>query len=276
MRIYQANIAQGIGDNIMSKSYADLAKNKYDQIYFTHHAPIVQKQKNNSPEYWKFLNELGELFFSEPPYIYNQGQFQFKSAEGLIDDLNIIPQKPELSVYKPLLCKGNSLNLEEEYIVITTKLRYFDKSIFYKLSSQLWGTLKELSKKYKIVVLGERVVEMCQDYLDHGANQIYGIYEQIIANLPNDRILDLTVPALGITSPTLSQIQQDCLIMSEAKFVITLGIGGNFCMAMATSNMIGYRIDNEPIADTIFRKTYTDAFVSKDWNIFLKTLMSYL
>lgn len=276
MRIYKANIAQGIGDNIMARSYADQVKNNYDQIYYTHHAPIVEKQKNNSPEYWKFLNDIGNLFFSEGPYIYNKGQFSFRSAEGLIQDFNIIPTKPQRHTFVPLLCKGSSLNLGQEYIVLTTKLRYFDKSVFYKLSPKLWKVVKELSKKYKIVVLGERVVEMCQDYKDHGENQIYGIYEQIIANLPADKLLDLTIPALGITSPTLSQIQQDCLIMNEAKFVLTLACGGNFVMAMAVANMIGYRIDNEPIADAIFTKQYLDAFVSKNWDEFFNKLMSYL
>lgn len=273
MRVYYANISQGIGDNTMALSYANqaLAANKFDEIHFTHHAPIVEKQKNNAPEYWKFLHDIGELFFSKLPYVYNSGQYPFKSAEGLIADFGIIPIKPS---YKHLLCKGNSLNLNQEYIVITTKLRYFDKSIFFQLAPQLWKTIRELSKKYKIVLMGERVVEMCPDYLDHGANQIYGIYEQIIANIPN--LLDITIPALGITAPNLTQIQQDCLIMSEAKFVITLGVGGNFCMAMATSNMIGFRIDNEPIADAIFSRPYPDAVVFKDWNQFINKLMSYV
>lgn len=276
MNIYRANIAQGIGDNIMAKCYADQVKDRYDQIYFTHHAPIVQKQKNNDPKYWQFLKELGLLFFSEKPYVYDRGQHPFRDAGGLISDFNITPVKPQHSQYKHLLCKGTPLNLEEEYIVITTKLRYFDKPTFYRLSPQLWKTLRKLSEKYKIVILGEREVEMCQDYLFHGENQIYGIYEQIITNLPEDRVLDLTIPALGITSPKLSQIQQDCLIMSLAKFVITLGVGGNFCMAMATANIIGYRIDNEPVADIIFSQNHSDAVVVKDWNIFLNTLMSYV
>lgn len=273
MREYKANIAQGIGDNIMARCYADQVKSQFDRIYFTHHAEIVQKQKRNNPEYWTFLHDLGKLFFSEPPYIYNEGEYPFRSAEGLIADFGIIPTKPS---YPYLLCKGSSLDIGE-YIVLTTKLRYFEKSIFYHLAPQLWKTLRALSTRYQIVILGERVVEMCPDYLDHGANQIYEIYEQIIANLPEERISDLTIPALGISAPNLKQIQQDCLIMKEAKFVITLGVGGNFCMAMATaSNMIGYRIDNEPIADAIFSKSYPDAFVSKNWDEFLEKMMEQL
>lgn len=276
MLIFQSNIAQGIGDNIMAKCYADLAKNKYEKIFFTHHAPIVQKEKNNSPEYWDFLGNLGSLFFSKHPYVYNNGQYRFRGAEDLIRDFNIVPEKPQHSEYVPLLCKGNSLNLGQEYIVISTKLRYFDKGTFLQISQQLWQVLKELSHKYKIVILGEREVEMCHDYLIYGSNQIFSIYEQIIVNLSQEKILDLTIPALGITSPTIRQVQQDCLIMNQAKFVITFGIGGNFCMSMAVANMIGYRIDNENISNTIFQKTYSDAFVTKDWNAFINKMKEYL
>jgi hypothetical protein len=276
MRIYKANIAQGIGDNIMAKCYADQVKDRYDQIYFTHHAPIVQREKNNSPQYWNFLHEVGQLFFTEPPYVYNQGEHPFRDGEGLISDFNIVPQKPQVSQYKHLLCKGTSLNLPEEYIVLTTKIRYVERSFFNQIEPQLWQTIKELSNKYKIVILGERQVEICQDYLYHGINQIYGIYPEIIKNVPANRVLDLTIPALGITSPTLSQIQQDCLIMSEAKLVITLGLGGNFCMAIATSNVVGYRRDNIKCANDIYDQKYSDAMVSKDWNEFITAIKSYL
>lgn len=278
MRVYKVNIAQGIGDNIMARCFADLAKDKYDKMYFTHHSSIVQIEKNNSPEYWNFLYDLGKLFFSNDKYIYKVGEHRFRNSQDIIQDLNIIPQKPQRNIFVPLLCKGKSLNLGQKYIVITTKLRNINKYSLYLLFPQFWKTINNLSKKYKIVILGEKTVEMCHDYLLYGQNRIFGIYEQIISNLSSDKILDLTIPTLGITSPTLNQIQQDCLIMNEAEFVITLGHGGNFCMAMAVSNMIGYRmsIDGDQIADTIFSNNYADAFVTKNWNEFIEKLNSQL
>jgi hypothetical protein len=272
MRIYQTNIAQGIGDNIQARSFIDQVKDQYDRIFITHHAPIVQKEKNNSPEYWKFLHEIGELFFSEPPYIYNQGQYPFRDAGHLLRDFRVEPQKPQLKSY---LCKGSALNLDQEYIVITTKIRYMERSLFNNISSQLMEIIRQLSLKYKIVILGEKEVEMCPDYLSYGINKIYSIYNDIKSNITNN-ILDLTIPVLGITSPTISQIQQDCLIMNQAKFVITLGDGGNLYMAAATSNVIGFRSDNDPITDKIFSKTYSDALVVKNFNDFADKLRSYI
>ena len=108
-------------------------------------------------------------------------------------------------------------------------------------------------------------------------NEVFGIYEQIITNLPNDRIVDLTVPALGETVSDLKQIQQDCLIMNEAKFVITLGVGGNSCMAHSTAKMsIGYREDNLPFGNIVFGREYPNLIVSKDWKYFISVLERYL
>src|SRR5208283_5410839 len=140
------------------------------------------------------------------------------------------PTKPELG---HLLCKGQSLSIGD-YIVITTKVRTVPKSMFYPLSIQLWATLQKLSEKYKFVILGEREVEARKEYIKYYENNtIFGIYDQIISNIPNDRIVDLTIPSLGNTPSNLKQIQQDCLIMKEAKFVITIGNGGNLGLSGA-------------------------------------------
>jgi len=93
--------------------------------------------------------------------------------------------------------------------------------------------------------------------------------------MPNN-ILDLTVPALGITAPNLIQIQQDCLIMNKAKLVITIGVGGGFCMATTVSNVVGYRTDDDPIANAVFNKEYQDAVITKNWTHFINTLNKYI
>ena len=93
-------------------------------------------------------------------------------------------------------------------------------------------------------------------YMEIGKNDVYSIYDSIIANVPADRIIDLSVPALGISSPKLSNIQQDCLIMSQAKFVVTLGVGGSFCMATSVASTIGFRLDDDSIANVVFGNCY--------------------
>jgi len=276
-------IPTSLGEVINIKFYLDQVKNQYDQIKLSFHTQLWDTALHtNAPDWehkkklWdKYIHDIGQLFFSEPPYVLEPVSLKFNGdAISLVKRLNLKPQKVELG---HLLAKGISLNLNEEYIVITTKLRQVDKNIFYPNSIELWKILRKLSSKYRIVILGEKYVEMRKEYISYKI-PIFGIYEQIIANLPSERILDLTVPALGETVSDLKQIQQDCLIMKEAKFVVTLGIGGNSCMAHAVADMsIGFRADNFDFADQIFHnKEYPNAIVTKDWSYFIKNLEKYL
>ena len=279
MKVIQSNIPLAFGDLINIKTFLDDVKNEHDQINLTFHQPLFNIGVNTGTPDWaekkkkwdKYLNDIGKLFFSEPPYTINLNQYPFLDAQDLVKKFRLKPRKPELS---HLLCDGKSLDIGE-YIVITTKIREAPRNLLYPLFIELWGTLRQLSKKYKIVVLGERTVEMRKEYIGH-SNTIFGIYEQIIANIPSDCIIDLTVPALGETVSDLTQIRQDCLIMNEAELVVTLGVGGNFCMATAVSNMVGFRADNLWLADLVFTQEYPDCIVTKDWSRFISELEKYL
>lgn len=269
MKIIETNICIGLGDIIYMKGQLDPFKHGFDQIKVTFDSQIIEEYRANA-EYKKFLNDIGDLFFSEPPYILNSGTYPRRGQYGLCETYNLPMVKPNL---KYILCKGALLNIDEEYIVMTTKHRFFTRSYWRSISTVFWNTIRRLSVKYKIVILGEKVVEKSKEYAAHGSEITYCIYDEIMNNLPNDRILDLTVPALGITAPNLEQIQQDCVIMSEAKFVLILGTGGAFCMATAVANTIGHRTDHDPLYEG---KIYPDAFITRNFGGFIQKLESHL
>ena len=279
-------IPTSLGEIINFKYHLDLIKREYDQIVLSFQRSLLKEGLYvDNPDWaereklWeKYLIDLGQLFFSEPPYVLEQVSEKFcGDMNGLIDKINIRPQKAELG---HLLCKGTSLNIGE-YIVITTKIRDINRTTFDAMAPNFWSVLQKLANKYKIVILGERKVETRKEYnVEHkrsGRPIPFGIYEDIIQYIPKDKLEDRTVAALGETVSDLTQIQQDCLIMKEAKFVITIGIGGNFCLATASANMvIGYRADNISFADGIFNyKEYPNAIVTKSSNRFLNALNQY-
>src|SRR5271166_6620448 len=271
-------IPTSLGEIVNIKFYLDLVKNRYDQIRISFEKSLWDiALHTNAPDWpqkkilWEsLLSDLGQLFFSEHPYVLEEKSTTYNGAvDNLLPKINLSPQKAEMG---HLLCAGNSLNLEEEYIVITTKVRELSRDIFAPLSWSLWNMLKQLATKYKIVILGERVVETRKEYINKG-NTIYGIYDDIVANIPSDRVIDLTVPALGETVSSLSNIRQDCLIMKEAKFVITIGVGGNFCMATSVADMvIGFRADNIQFTNAICNREYPNAIITKDWDRFMGAL----
>lgn len=280
MKLIYSNIPLALGDLINIKAFLDPVKDQYGFIRLTFHRRLLEEGVKANPNGWEekrqqwetYLHDIGHLFFSEAPYILDDGQHQFRDTVNLIKEFGIQPRKPELA---HLLCKGVPLNLGEEYVVITTKVREVSRNSFLPLSIDLWRALNKLAKKYKIVILGERRVEMRREYQVLNGT-VFGIYEQIISNIPNDRIVDLTVPALGETVSNLSQIQQDCLVMNQAKCVITLGIGGNFVMSTAVAGMsIGWRTDNHWLAESVFNREYPNAIITKSWAHFIRVLESY-
>ena len=269
MKKLELEICTGIGDNLVIRIFFDTIKHNYDQIRIAHSNFVIRRYWDNKPEYHKFCNDIGQALFTEPPYIYDKGHYPPIHTQGIMEKLNIVPVKPNLD---NALCRGDSLNLKEKYIVITTKIRYIPKATFYPLSTQLWGVLNQLSKKYKIVILGERVLENSREVREN-RNLMFSVYEHIIANIAPDRIIDLTIPAFGITVPNFKKIQQDCLIQKEAEFVIILGVGGNFCMAAAVANkVIGFRADNDGVADLFNNPLFTNLYVTKNWDNFINKL----
>ena len=274
MKKIDFTIAAGLGDNLVMRIFCDTVKHEYEEITFAHCQDILSAWRNNDPKYRDFLNETGNILFSEKPYKYvGIVKKPVSDTAGFLCRMSSPPKTPNLS---HLLCKGVSLNLGEEYIVITTKIRAIPKRLFLSISIKFWEVLQELSKRYKIVVLGEREIEMSKENF-YNKDTLFGIYDQIIANIPDDRIVDLTVPALGITVPDWSKLYQDFLIMKEAKFVVTFGIGGNLWMAMSVANVIGFRneIVNDGVTDIAVNPKYETAFLTKNWLEFLNKLKAY-
>lgn len=274
--LHLGGIPLSLGEIINFKYHLDMVKENYQQILFSFHRPLLkshldvnahQEQLQN-----KYIDDIGKLFFSEAPYQIEPHSSNFFGDMNTLSDLiKVAPQKADLRQY---LCKGQSLDIGP-YIVMTTKVRELDKNIFLPLSFQLWKTLQSLSETYKIVILGEREVEMRKEYVVWSSRNIYGLYEQIISNLPPDRIVDLTVPALGNTVSDLSKIQQDCLIMNQAKVTITIGIGGNCGMSTASSNLaLGFRNDNNVMAGRIYSSEDERVCVTSNWQHFINKLQS--
>lgn len=244
--------AIGIGDLLYLKAALDHAKLDA-QIY---PAYGLIKWANRNADYADFTQQLCELLF--PNQVVNHGP-EFKSMMEVYSDHNLQCVKPDLANLLPL---GNPIN--DDYIVMTTKVRYLPKQ-----SLKLDKLLQAVGNR-KVIILGERDVEMNNEYANDNRNgpTVYSIYQDLL-KLPNH--LDMTIPALGITSPDLKQYRQDAMIMRDAKFTVTLGIGGNFTTAISVGKTIGFKTDHEFYSENIFAgKTHPDNFVTWNWNEFIE------
>lgn len=262
------DINLGIGDHLFLRIFMDGIKDQYDRIGITHSRPGMVYWHNNDAKRWDFNLRLGQLVFSEPPYILvPNANFPFYPNERIIKELNNKPVKPNLDC----LCVGNSLNLEK-YIVLTTKVRHIAKSDFELAKEKLTPALRRLAENHTIVISGEREVQRTREYdAEVNRNLVYGLYDYFMSVIPKDKILDLSIPALGVTCSTLPQLQQDCLIMKKAQAVINFGIGGNLwistCVAKQT---IGWHNDFNSIMDLMIG--FPGYRVTKDLDQFIQYL----
>lgn len=271
MKRIATSICLGLGDNIVARIIFDTVKHEYEEIKISHDKAVQRHFKNGDLAYDRFLKEIGNLLFTEPPYRFDSGTYPPIHTLNTVSSLPVAITKPNLI---PHLCRGTPLDLGEEYIVVTTKIRGISKKQFIQQSFQLWKALNHLSKKYKIVILGEREVERSLEY-SNLTDMVYEIYSHIVANIPPDRVVDLTVPALGNTAPSLLKIQQDGLIMQQAKAVLAFGLGGNVWLAAVTSTQLfSYRdpLDRDHAANLIMNPRFSSIKPFKDWNAFIQEL----
>lgn len=262
------DINVGIGDHLLLRIFMDSIKDQYDQIAITHSRPGMAFWHNNDDKRWDFNLQLGKLVFSEPPYVLvPNAHFPFYPNERIVKELSNRAVKPNL----PQLCAGKSLDIGK-YVVVNTKVRHIMNYDFERAKSRLTPALRHLTTDYTIVILGEREVQRTKEYeASVNKDKIYGLYDYFKQILPHDRILDLSIPALGITCSDLKQLQQDCLVMREAEAVINFGVGGNLWITTCVSkHTIGWHNDSDPIMDLV--QAIPDLHITRDLDQFIQFL----
>ena len=264
------DINVGIGDHLFLRVFLDGVKDQYDRIAITHSKPGMKFWHKDDPKRWAFNLKLGELVFSESPYILvpNAFHYPFFPNERIVKDINNKPVRPNIKD----LCKGTSLSIGK-YIVLTTKVRHIKQSDFEQLKSKVTPALQKLAETYTMVISGEREVEKSIEYnAECNRDNVYGLYNYYKEILPPEKTLDLSIPALGITCSDLTQLQQDCLIMKEAEATITFGIGGNLWIsACAANKTIAFRNDKEPTTDLV-HGNLQDLHITKNIDEFISYL----
>ncbi|MFA6201475.1 MAG: hypothetical protein WC679_13830 [Bacteroidales bacterium] len=271
MSSFSLSVGPAVGETVYIKSLLDQWKGVFDVINISFYKPfVIQYRGTHAQQYWKFINEYGKLFFSDPLYNFVEQQYQFMFAEDIISKYKL---QPLVRNYTNILCHPTYKHGFTDYVVLTTKLRLIPRSFYNQIKDKLFGAIKNLSKKYKIMIVGEREIEYNEEYAAHGTDQIYSIYKDIISNIPKEKIIDMTIPGMGITVPSVEQIQKDCNLFRDSKFTIVLGFGGHFCLSSATSNVMCFNMLNcissignwfdDTIHPTLFITKVFDDFISE-------------
>ena len=212
MGTFSIAIGPGIGDAIITKSLLlNLQSNPINvEVY-----PSLLTCRG--PNYKSFIDEFDQTVFSESPFRFHTSSIgaKFRSHWEMHED----GFKPSQISLADRLCKGKSIG--GTYACLNMKVRLWDFDAFIKIADVFAKEILSLSKRVKLVLMGERTVEMNEEYVHH--KDIFSLYPL----LPSMNVLDLTVPALGIAAPSMVSLCQDCKYMAESRAAINVGYGGN-------------------------------------------------
>lgn len=236
---YEVAINEGVGDVIVSRSMLMSLNDPKIKVALNYD---VLRFKGGEC-YRGFITEFSKIVFS------GDDRFEFdpmtreypkKTWADFWND-GLRPQYLDLS---SVLCSGESLGCGP-YVCLHTKVRGFPYS---EIREQYLRVLEDSSKKYKLVLIGEREIELNDEYKLPEV-KVSSIYEDL-KGLGN--VMDLTIPKLGLTSPTIGQVRQDCKYMNEAKVNIVIGVAGN----LSLSGCVGKKTINICHIPHLFAPTY--------------------
>ena len=285
--IYQVATNVGIGDIIYTKTILDQLSPRYDEIHVCTNNKAYESRmpvrdvilewdsylhNKDIEEYRGFVAKLFAWIFTEPYYRVNfESDYPHKTILALCNEHDIHPVKPNLKRYL-WDCKSE---IPSDYVVIQTKSRMFNYGEMCVTGGNIWDAIARLSHKYKIVIMGERAIEPNYEYSAgfSEASGAYSMYSEAVSHVPGKNIIDLTVPALGLTSPDFDKFRRDCHIINKAKACLSFGFGGGFCMAMAFGKTLCYKnYDNEETAFLFPKDKVEDSLVTNDQDKFIHAL----
>ncbi len=203
-------VQSGIGDLIIFLSWIHQTISSQTPVYIDFDKNNIKEWKENSEEYYSFLVNLANFLIPSNNIVVKEGLDGKKISIG-----EIFAYYPAYYIHFKFMDLRSKTNIEGGKVVINTKVRGLGRHQYNLIKNKFYQILNNSDKQF--IIMGEREIEYGKEYKLHGENAIYSIYNDIIANLPKERIIDLTIPKLGITLPSLDNIKSDINIIAKHK-----------------------------------------------------------
>lgn len=215
-------INAGIGDIIHSFAMLEAERARHDKIRLAvNHAGLHgARNVTHSP----FADQLtGHLFADRCYEIVPQANDG--NTPQQLHDAGIAMATPDLRDVLPLAGTPKP----RPYVAVATKIRGWLRPNWLAIRERFLSQLGDLAERLPLVLVGERVLTETPEYIGHGPEFAYCIYDDLRL-LP---CIDTTFPAYGNEPAQWHQFRIDCTTMAHAELVVVLGTGGNCSMAMA-------------------------------------------
>lgn len=208
-----------------------IEKKIFDKIFVSIDKNVLKYYRDDSDE--KFFNNY--IFFLKHIntinniIIENDYNSQYKNID-IVSLSNIYNIPIKFKIYKKLI--QSESYFPYEYITISTKLLNIERNLYEQFRETLFYKLNKIN--HKIIILGERKITNCKEYLIHTT---YTIYDDLINNLNNYE--DLTISDNNENNE-LNPLLKTFNILNKSKLNIYMSNGGiSELLAYSSKNILG-------------------------------------
>ncbi|AYV84298.1 MAG: hypothetical protein Hyperionvirus21_32 [Hyperionvirus sp.] len=257
----------GIGDIIIMKQIYDHFKLKNKIIF---NLNLIATYRENKLEYVKFIRWFIERLFGTHNISYIND-----TSHNLVEFHNYFIKEDALRSIQHYFNLDPIDNFSDDYIIFHSKCRFdYDNWTFTSIyKPKIIAFLSNFKSKYKIVILGERV--MSSNY-ETRVHNMESIYNELMLLKNNNIVIDMTEQELANT-PSSEIFQRDIKIINQAKVNIGVGFGGNFVITTAFSKKLEFFIGGLTHAyfDNIINLNNTNYRLHNNIDQFLASIQQY-
>lgn len=265
----------GIGDLLFYSSMLNNVKDRYSKaIVYPDFSLLSYREASQRENYIIFVNKFCKAIFNDSYFVFDENIGEDRLDPNQIYTKFKIP--PYLGRFHKELCIGEDIRIDEEYVVVNTKIRSITRDFYIGcVKNKFLKSLNYISGKYKIVLLGERETVKDKSCNEWGSCGQYSLYKDIIENIPQKHILDLTQKELLFSSPVFENLCKDCVILNKSNFVISIGGGGGGVLALCVSKVVNLatKIEWSEFTKCVARsENERGNFITYDVNDFIKKI----
>jgi hypothetical protein len=225
----------GIGDIIIFFSFlSEFYKDEVIHYYFN--IDTIKKYKTKDyEEYYNFIKIFSQYILNNT----NHKNFIFNDIHSgnfiSINHIRDIYSKNNIKFQYVSI--DNNTPIFNDTIILLSKVRGCSYDKYKKIKTEFYDTINNGNKN--IIILGEKQIEPNPEYVILTNQTVYSIYYDIIHNVNSNKITDLTIDKLGITSPSLEKLTYDIDIIKNHK-VAAFGSSGIVSLCSLFTDVLSY------------------------------------
>ena len=262
-------IALGLGDLFILRLLCDTWNDEFN-YNFEINLHTIKDYRNNNEEYKNFIIYIIRNIFKDKRFYIIQNYEESLTPTKQIYSFHIV--YPFDSNYINIKKYFNTDKIiEDKYIIFHTKVRIDYKGMNNEQLDKLDRFIETYKSKYKIVIMGERIIS---DIYEKNVHKMISIYDRLIKLKNNNEVIDLVEEEI-ILKPKIEVFERDMRYIANAEMNFGIGWGGNFGMSWAVTDKFCFYIDSLEHKILTFFIDNKNGILKRNYDEFLDIIREY-